>query len=303
MPKVSVIIPVYNVERYLPYCVDSVLAQTYVDWELLLIDDGSPDNSGAVCDRYAEKDRRITVVHKKNGGVSSARNIGLDYAKGEWVAFLDADDYLDVNTLKFLINTVESYPTVDVVDYPILRNAGSKDEKKLDTVDGIIVKSSIKEIDSYWFQHPRFECWGRLYKREKLEGIRFNTRLRIGEDTVFFMHYLVRCSTLVAIPDGLYSYCYRESSVMGSVQTDKLVSNDLMMLELMGEKVWERPILAAILYRMIIPKLLENKMKMREIAKYKKYLAKVGIWKLLSSSLQIKAKIIVSLLKLIVIVG
>lgn len=303
MPKVSVIIPVYNVERYLPYCVDSVLAQTFVDWNLLLIDDGSPDNSGTLCDRYAEKDKRITVIHKENGGVSSARNIGLEHAKGEWVAFLDADDYLDVNTLKFLINTVESYPAADVVDYPILRNAGSKDEKKMDTVDEIIVKSSIKGIDSYWFQHPRFECWGRLYKREKLEGIRFNTRLRIGEDTVFFMHYLVRCSTLVAIPDGLYAYCYRESSTMGSIQSDKLLSNDLLMLELMEDEVYVRPILAAILYRMIIPKLQEHKIKMREIAKYKKYLSKVGIWKLLCSSLPIKAKIIVSLLKLIVIVG
>lgn len=94
-PKISVIVPVYNVEKYLRRCIDSILAQTFTDFELLLIDDGSKDNSGDICDGYAMKDERVRVFHKKNGGVSSARNLGLDNAKGEWVSFVDADDYLD----------------------------------------------------------------------------------------------------------------------------------------------------------------------------------------------------------------
>lgn len=92
---ISVIVPVYNVERYLARCIESILSQTYTDFELLLIDDGSKDKSGSICDEYALKDSRIRVFHKPNGGVSSARNVGLDNARGQWVAFCDSDDWLD----------------------------------------------------------------------------------------------------------------------------------------------------------------------------------------------------------------
>ena len=103
-PIISVIVPVYNVEQYLPRCIDSILAQTFTDFELLLIDDGSKDKSGAICDAYARKDPRIRVFHKPNGGVSSARNMGLDNAKGEWIAFVDSDDWVNED---FLANFVE----------------------------------------------------------------------------------------------------------------------------------------------------------------------------------------------------
>ena len=95
IPKISVIIPVYNAEKYLYRCIDSVLVQTFTNWELLLIDDGSKDSSGVICDEYAAKDARVRVFHKENGGVSSARNLGLDNARGEWVAFVDSDDYIE----------------------------------------------------------------------------------------------------------------------------------------------------------------------------------------------------------------
>ena len=94
IPCISVIVPVYNVENYLPRCVDSILSQSFTDFELILVDDGSPDNSGKICDEYAEKDNRVRVFHKPNGGVSSARNLGLDNALGEFVTFIDSDDYV-----------------------------------------------------------------------------------------------------------------------------------------------------------------------------------------------------------------
>ena len=97
-PSISIIVPVYNAERTLNRCVDSILSQTFQEWELLLIDDGSTDRSGELCDEYASKDQRIKVFHKKNGGVSSARNIGLNYAKGEWITFIDSDDEIPKNT-------------------------------------------------------------------------------------------------------------------------------------------------------------------------------------------------------------
>ena len=95
MPKVSIIVPIYKAEKYLHRCVDSIIAQTFTDWELLLVDDGSPDRSGEICDEYTGRDNRIRVIHKENGGVSSARNAGLDVAKGQWVVFVDSDDWCE----------------------------------------------------------------------------------------------------------------------------------------------------------------------------------------------------------------
>ena len=100
MCKVSIIVPVYNVDKFLHKCVDSILAQTLTDFELLLVDDGSKDNSGLICDKYAAKDSRVRVFHKENGGVSSARNLGLENAQGDWIIFIDSDDWIEPNMLK-----------------------------------------------------------------------------------------------------------------------------------------------------------------------------------------------------------
>ena len=104
---ISIIVPVYNTEKYLRRCIDSVLAQTYQDFELLLIDDGSKDSSGAICDEYAAQDARVRVFHKENGGVSSARNVGLDNARGEWITFVDADDWIESDMLELLLRKGE----------------------------------------------------------------------------------------------------------------------------------------------------------------------------------------------------
>lgn len=98
MPTISIIVPVYNVEAYLCRCIDSILAQTFTDFELILVDDGSPDNCSSICDEYAKKDSRIVVVHKENGGLSDARNTGLDIAKGEYIGFVDSDDFIHPQT-------------------------------------------------------------------------------------------------------------------------------------------------------------------------------------------------------------
>lgn len=102
-PKISVIVPVYNDEKWLRRCVDSILTQTYTDFELLLVDDGSTDGSGAICDEYTAKDSRVHVFHQPNGGVSSASNLGLDNARGEWISFVDSDDWMDMNYLESLL--------------------------------------------------------------------------------------------------------------------------------------------------------------------------------------------------------
>jgi len=99
-PQISIIVPVYKVEDYLQRCIDSILEQTFTNWELILIDDGSPDKSGKICDEYAQRDNRVRVFHKENGGVSAARNEGLIQAKGEWITFIDSDDYVDKTFLE-----------------------------------------------------------------------------------------------------------------------------------------------------------------------------------------------------------
>lgn len=109
MSTISVIVPVYNTEQYLPRCIDSILSQSFTDFGLLLIDDGSKDGSGKICDAYAEKDNRIRVFHKENGGVSSARNLGLDNAKGEWVCFVDSDDELIRDGLEAMAEGISEY--------------------------------------------------------------------------------------------------------------------------------------------------------------------------------------------------
>ena len=122
---ITIITPVYKAEKYLHRCVDSILAQSYTNFELLLIDDGSPDNSGAICDEYAVKDSRVRVFHKENGGVSSARNAGIDAAQGEFLTFVDSDDYLSPHTYQPLIGFLEAHEEVDFVEFPVQEHEGS----------------------------------------------------------------------------------------------------------------------------------------------------------------------------------
>jgi len=143
MPKISVIVPVYNVEKYLAKCIDSILAQTFTDFECILINDGSPDNSPAICDEYAKKDERMKVIHKENGGVSSARNTGLDIAQGEWITFADSDDWVDENYLELMYsNAIKNNCDLSICGFK------SVDEKgNINAVFSIIVP--IYKVEKY----------------------------------------------------------------------------------------------------------------------------------------------------------
>ena len=121
-PKISVIVPVYKAEKFLAECIESVLAQTFADFELVLVDDGSPDNSGKICDDFATRDSRIRVFHKENGGVSSARKLGLENARGEWITFVDADDKLLAPALEILLKTSQKFPDADLVEGELVRD-------------------------------------------------------------------------------------------------------------------------------------------------------------------------------------
>ena len=192
-PKVSVIVPVYNAEKYLNECVDSILNQDFTDFELLLIDDGSKDNSGKICDKYAHKDNRVRVFHKENGGVSSARNLGLDNAIGEYIIFIDSDDYVDVNYLSILMSVGDS-------DLVVTGYEGFG--YKIDTYSFENTKYSGWQISvclsQYMNSIPFRVPWDKRYKTDiiKKKSIRFNPLLRIAEDTVFVQTYLLYCDTI-----------------------------------------------------------------------------------------------------------
>lgn len=199
---ISVIVPVYKAEKYLRRCVDSILAQTYTDFELLLIDDGSPDNCGALCDEYAEKDSRVCVCHKENGGVSSARNLGLDNARGEWVSFIDADDYVLPTYLSQLTENLDAdwivggyKETYGPICLPI-------DE----LFQGYRI---IDFCNKYLGVHIARACWGGLYKTSivRRSQVKFSTNIRYGEDTLFNSSYIVHCDKIRTIKYSDYIYC------------------------------------------------------------------------------------------------
>lgn len=231
---ISVIVPIYNTEKYLSQCIESVLGQSFADFELLLVNDGSSDGSGAICDAYAEKDSRIKVFHKENGGVSSARNLGLDHAQGEWVAFVDSDDLLADNALEILLN--EAKDDVDMV-YGGIR----KFDESSDDIETIAVKEreniSVEEaLDAFVVPKKRNGDWhkyltNRIYRMAVIKrfGLRFKEEIHYKEDGLFVVQYLCRCENkVVCVPDIVSLYRQVNNGAMGSLATkynEKLLTN------------------------------------------------------------------------------
>lgn len=188
MPKISVIVPVYNTENYLHRCIDSILAQTFTDFELLLINDGSKDHSGKICDDYAEKDNRVRVFHKPNGGVSSARNMGLDNAQGEWISFVDSDDIVTNNALDIIGKDIDAelIVTSHIVNSDgKLSEFGISDDKK-----------KVCDSDRYTFIREYINTnviktpWAKYFKRRIIADQRFDEAIACGEDFLFVLEYL-----------------------------------------------------------------------------------------------------------------
>ncbi|MGL5015770.1 MAG: glycosyltransferase family 2 protein [Bacteroidales bacterium] len=223
-PKISVIVPVYKVEKYLPKCIDSILAQTFTDFELLLIDDGSPDNSGAICDEYAKKDSRIRVFHKENGGVSSARNLGLDEAKGEWVWFVDGDDWVAEGAIGTIIDTIENN-NVDVLQISIQGVTNEISPIYLDFNKELIEPTNVSEfVNKLSFNGS---VCASIYSRNiiKENYLRFIVGLKLAEDQLFILSYLRFCNTIMK--SDLLAYYYRmnqESASRSASNTDLIES-------------------------------------------------------------------------------
>ena len=208
MPEISIIVPVYNVENRIRRCVDSVLAQSFTDFELILVDDGSTDGSGDICDEYSEQDDRVRVIRQENGGVSRARNIGIKASRGKYISFVDSDDYVEPDYLAVLISGIKN------VDLAICGVYYCR--------DGIEEKSAQKEYDDFCqrlqdstellaelLRDRRFNyVYSKLYSREIIieNGIFFDEDITLGEDTIFVMDYLCRIGSVYIIGKAYYNY-------------------------------------------------------------------------------------------------
>lgn len=208
---ISVIVPVYNVEEYLDACISSITAQTHPDLEILLVDDGSPDNCGVICDIWAERDSRIRVLHQENGGLSAARNAGLDIASGAYIAFVDSDDEIEPDLYERLLSALQT-ENADIAACCIL--ACSPDRQEVWGRREYMVGDS-ETILSMLFSDADYPvaAWNKLYRRRCWEGLRFPVG-RLCEDAFTVCLLADRAERIVQLPDALYRYHIRPGSIM-----------------------------------------------------------------------------------------
>jgi len=235
MPVVSIIVPVYKVEKYLRRCLDSIAAQTFTDWECILIDDGSPDNSGKICDEYAKLDERFRVFHQGNAGVSTARNKGLDEAKGEWITFVDSDDWIENNALSIMVTNVKSNCLI-VAGIKNINDISTKEQFfKYNEVDINYFINKLYTFNPYGYIGYLFP---KLFNNQIIKNskIRFNEGIFYNEDRLFVLQYVLNCNSVLFLDKVTYNYFIRDDSAMGQIKhhfSEKMVTEltafDLML--------------------------------------------------------------------------
>lgn len=219
---VSIIVPVYKVEEILlRNSIESILGQTYSALEIIIVDDGSPDKCGEICDEYAEIDKRIKVFHTENGGVSNARNIALDHATGNYIFFVDSDDYIEASAIERLMSVIQK----DNSDCAMcsanhIEETNIKSEFENSASDNRVLICRNEAIEALCYMEQPFEgyefgaIWGCLYKRECIGEIRFNTKIKIGEDFDFKYRVLMNVNSVSCIEEKMYNYLIRNKSAM-----------------------------------------------------------------------------------------
>lgn len=212
---ISIIVPVYKVESYINRCVDSILRQTYIKLEIILVDDGSPDRCGEICDKYAEQDNRIKVVHKKNGGLSDARNVGIDISHGDYISFIDSDDWIHDDYIEKLYQLLKK-TDADISVCNFMKTETETFENKI-TNQKIYEYSNIEAIgqltDRFYLQMTT--SWGKLYKKNLFDDTRFPIG-RIHEDEFTTYKTIFKSKKIVLTTAQLYYYWQREDSIMGN---------------------------------------------------------------------------------------
>jgi glycosyltransferase involved in cell wall biosynthesis len=238
-PKISVIVPIYNVALFLPKCIESILNQSFFDFELILVNDGSPDNSHDICLNYQEKDKRITIINKPNGGLLSARKAGLNSARAEFISFVDGDDWVDVDFLASMYRVVELHQ-VDLVISGYIRVFEGRNEKITPLYkQGVYACSNLNELlnnmlnTSTFFQHGvSTYVWNKLFRRSILGEILFNVpnEITMGEDAAITYSYMPHCSGIGITHSCNYFYRQRVNSMVKAIQSSELEKEHLTNL-------------------------------------------------------------------------
>ena len=217
---ISVIVPVYNCEKYIEICIRSVLQQTYTNLELILVDDGSTDGSGKVCDQYADRDTRVKVIHKENGGVSSARNWGIENAVGDWYSFVDADDFIDKDMYSILMMLQEK-TKAEIVQCGYRRIENGQEAYSADSGQEYVLET--EEALKYLIEGSLFgnALWTKLFSKKVIEGLWFDENLKINEDVLFNFNAFVRSEKIVYIDKAKYNYVVHSSSTCFTIENEK----------------------------------------------------------------------------------
>lgn len=212
MDLVSVVIPIYNVEDYLIRCIDSVINQSYSNLEIILVDDGSKDKCGSICDTYAKKDNRIIVIHKTNGGLSDARNAGIHVAKGKYISFIDSDDYVAINYIEELVRVLElTQADMSVVDVQVVNE---NTPYSVNRIEGdISILSKYDAIIRALKLSFRQSAWGKLYRLDIFDDIEFPKGM-LYEDLAIVYQVLYKMNTIALSTAQLYKYEIRSGSIM-----------------------------------------------------------------------------------------
>ena len=224
MDKVSIVVPVYNVEDCLSYCVDSLRQQTYKNIEIILVDDGSTDSSGEICDQYAREDDRIKVLHIENGGLSNARNTGVKESSTDWIVFIDSDDYYDHRAIECLVKLRDKY-RVDLVATPVIevRNYGNSDflgdfrEKYSGKLDR---RTALEQM--FYGNYVGTHSGGKLYKKEILLRFPYPNGM-LYEDLSLAYEHIASCENIAVSALNLYKYYRRPGSIVNSKYSDRLL--------------------------------------------------------------------------------
>lgn len=213
MALLSIIVPVYNAEKYLARCIESIQRNTFAEWELILVDDGSTDAGGHVCDRYSEVDDRIVVLHQPNQGQSEARNNGLRIAKGRYVTFVDADDEISEDAYLPNVQYLETHPEVDLLQYPTLWNCNTPEARK-DQLPATTISGETLIFKAFCDNAPiNYSVWNKLFRREVVQDAKFVTG-RLYEDKLFLLDVIQRTKSIYISVSGEYHYYqYPASSI------------------------------------------------------------------------------------------
>lgn len=253
MPKVSIIVPVFKAERYLRQCIESILTQTFTDWECILVDDGSPDHSGAICDEYAARDARIRVIHKEKGGVSSARNVALGRMTGKWLTFIDSDDCLYPNALHRWVEVAEQN-NLDLIQCHF--NREYKEGQEEGNATEVLTAAQYSDSENY------LTCvWGTLFKTSivKEHTLRFDENVKLGEDQIFLLNYMQLCTRIQRIGDVLYFYRNNEQGAVNNPKPEYEMASVRAFKELKRTNPIAKKRCDAMLMTFFIPLVLSSK--------------------------------------------